>query len=604
MKYILLVVCMAILGTAYAQPPIPACGDKSVITWADPAACNSTCAVLHAQVTGHNPINTGITMDDRYSGVVPIGFNFNFYGINYTQCVIGSNGMINFNPALANMYHPWSIGSALLGNASAYNAICGPWCDMDITSGQGGSVTYATSGTAPFRRFTATWCSMPMYNSGICAGHRTTTQIILYEGCNWIDVHITGKTICAAWNAGRAIVGVQNAGGTNAVVPPGRNFSPSYTCTSEAWRFKPAGGSYTVASQAYHPVPLASSAINWYNGSTLVGSGATLTCATPGQTYTAQVAGCNSTSISSVMAAASIVTHTTDTINICTGATESYTLPYYPLPPGGYWVNGSAAIATINTTAQTFTGVSPGTTIYTYYYSQGGCSHQLVVNVTQCCSDTCSWVVTGNNIYGSNNIFGTLTNNDIRIVTNSANRAVIKAGGFMGIKQLSPTTTFDVDCVPTTAPSGLRLENLPSGQGRAVVVDANGYVYRSATSLKENSEDMQSQIDQLKQRIEDLTLQLSLLDCMPCDNGNYSLNVTPNPNNGRMNIAYKISNGFESAAIKVVDANGSMIHTTNLQNSNGTATIELPASVASGHVIAIMIVDGKPVARQKVILVK
>jgi hypothetical protein len=194
MKYILLIVCLAILGTAYAQPPV-ACGDRSVITYADPAACGAACATLHAIVKGENPLNTGIAMDDRYSGVVPIGFNFNFYGVNYTQCVIGSNGMINFNTALANTYHPWPIGAALLGNASARNAICGPWCDMDITTAQGGIVTYATSGVAPFRRFTATWCSMPMYNTGFCPGQRTTTQVILYEGCNFIDVHVRSKTI-------------------------------------------------------------------------------------------------------------------------------------------------------------------------------------------------------------------------------------------------------------------------------------------------------------------------------------------------------------------------------------------------------------------------
>ena len=30
--------------------------------------------------------------DDSWSSVVPIGFTFSFYGVNYTNCVIGSNG--------------------------------------------------------------------------------------------------------------------------------------------------------------------------------------------------------------------------------------------------------------------------------------------------------------------------------------------------------------------------------------------------------------------------------------------------------------------------------------------------------------------------------
>jgi hypothetical protein len=602
MKYILFIVCFVILNTTYAQPPA-ACGDRSVITYFDPVSCGSSCAVLHAQVKGENPLNAGVTFDDRYTGVLPIGFNFNFYGVNYTQCVIGSNGMINFNVGVAGTYHPWPISAALLGNASARNAICGPWCDMDITTIQGGTVTFATSGVAPFRRFTATWCTVPMYNNGICAGQRTTTQIILYETCNLIDVHVRSKTICAAWNNGRAIIGVQNAAGTNAVVPPGRNFNPAYACTNEAWRFTPAGPTYTVASIAYHPVPLATSPINWYNGASLVGTGATLPCATPGQTYRAEVAGCNTIASSTVSPVVTGST-TSDTFDVCIGATDTYTLP---LAGGGIWSGGNPAIATINTGTSTITGISAGTTTYTYTYAQV-CVYRIVINVTQCCSDTCAWVVTGNNIYGTNNIFGTLTNNDIRILSNNNQRAVIKAGGFMGIKQLTPTTTLNVDCVPTSAPSGLRLENLPYGHGNVMVVDANGYVYLAQNGVYKQSEgsneDLQSQIDKLTQKLEDLTLQLSLLDCLPCENGDYSLQVTPNPNNGRMNITYKINGGFESAAIKVMDGRGSLIKTTPLQTSNSTVAIELPASVVSGNVVVIMIVDGKAVARQKVALVK
>ena len=35
--------------------------------------------------------------DDSWSGSVNIGFPFSFYGSNYSQCVIGSNGLISFN---------------------------------------------------------------------------------------------------------------------------------------------------------------------------------------------------------------------------------------------------------------------------------------------------------------------------------------------------------------------------------------------------------------------------------------------------------------------------------------------------------------------------
>lgn len=69
---------------------------------------------LHAGVAGGIiPISSGITVDDGWSGVIPIGFTFNFYGTPYTQCVIGSNGCLGFNLASAGAYCTWPIGATL-----------------------------------------------------------------------------------------------------------------------------------------------------------------------------------------------------------------------------------------------------------------------------------------------------------------------------------------------------------------------------------------------------------------------------------------------------------------------------------------------------------
>ncbi len=603
MKYILIIICAALVGSAHAQVPVVTCGDESVITFSNPFTCADSCATLNALVNNENPLNAGITIDDTYSGVIPIGFTFNFYGNNFTQCVIGSNGMINFNLALANGFHPWNIGAALLGNASATNAICGPWCDMDITAGAGGTITFATSGTAPNRRFTATWCTVPMFNAANCPGDITTTQIILYETCNLIDVHVNTKNICLNWNNGRAIIGVQNAAGTNAVVPPNRNFTPPFNCTNEAWRFTPNGASYTVAAIPYHPVPN-NNTVTWFDGATQVGTGATLTCATPGNTYTARVVGCGGAVSSSQIQAIPIGSSTIDTFEICLGSTDTFNLPFpKPLPPTGYWVNGNSSIATLDAANSTFTGVSVGATQYTYNYSQW-CTHTYVVNVVNCCSDSCSWITSGNNIYGGNNIFGTLTNDDIRIITNNTDRAIIESGGFMGIKQLSPTTTLNVDCVPPSSiPSGLRLENLPTGPGNILVIDSDGYVFKSNSHLSKPGGDY----DDLEKRIEELEKKVDyLLSLMGETSGNglgaHTLSVTPNPNNGNMKVSYSINGDFAEAAIKMVDANGRVINTTPIDNNKGAIPMELHG--ASGYVIATMIVDGKLVAQQKVVLVK
>ncbi|GAA4466810.1 hypothetical protein GCM10023093_21500 [Nemorincola caseinilytica] len=250
--------------------------------------------VLHASITGTLPTGTGITADDAYSGLFPIGFTFNFYGTNYTQLVIGSNGVLNFDATLAGAYCPWSITAQLLGNANMRNAICGPWCDILISAG--GSITRTSTGVAPNRKFAVTWCGTRMYS---CTAEWTTTQIIIYETSNIIEVHTAHKTACA-WNSGRAITGVHNAAGTVATVAPGRDWNPSWTVIAppEAWRFTPAGPTYTVAPITYTPLPYATSAIYWYDSTTgaYLGTGPYLTVSpTVPTTYMAAALGCNDT---------------------------------------------------------------------------------------------------------------------------------------------------------------------------------------------------------------------------------------------------------------------------------------------------------------------
>lgn len=57
------------------------------------------------------------------------------------------------------------------------------------------------------------------------------------------------------------------------------------------------------------------------------------------------------------------------------------------------------------------------------------CSSPLQSNPSSSCSDTCYWKVTGNNIIGGNNIFGTLTNHDVDIWTNDTSRGRFTANG-------------------------------------------------------------------------------------------------------------------------------------------------------------------------------
>jgi gliding motility-associated-like protein len=270
-------------------------------------ADSNVCTAHHlgAQLSGVTPISSGITVDDGWSGVFQLNggigapFTFNYFGNNYTSCIIGGNGLIGFNIALASTWQNWSITSPLLGNTDVLNSICGPWADICLPCNLAmGSITYSTSGVAPNRRFCATWCSAPMYS---CTAQWTTSQIILYETTNVIEVHIRNKTICASWNSGRAIVGVQNATGTVAVAAPGRDFPSvwSVTTTPEAWRFTPSGSTYTCASIPYSPLPFNSPISYWYDSvtNTYLGSGNIVVSPTVTTTYKAAFIACKDTVI-------------------------------------------------------------------------------------------------------------------------------------------------------------------------------------------------------------------------------------------------------------------------------------------------------------------
>jgi gliding motility-associated-like protein len=347
------------------------------VTSSDTLNCGTTCTVLTAHVTGDAPTNAGVTEDDVYTGLIPIGFTFNFYGTNYTQCVLGANGTIDFTASDAGAYDPWPISAALLGNTSKLNNICGPWCDIDIfyTASAIGTETYSTDGVAPYRKFSATWCGCSMYS---CGAQRITTQIILYETTNVIEVHIARKQICAGWNGGYAIVGVQNAAGTAATTAPGRDFPSVWAVPpTEAWRFTPSATStsYAVASIPYAPIPLASSAVYWYNATTgaYMGTGLTQTvCPTTRTTYKAGALGCADTSFGyyTVIPSAVGPTVTLTTTNPTLCGTCDGTITLHGLGAGlsdtiHYNLGGSpqpVVVATVTPTGTvTLTGLCPGT---------------------------------------------------------------------------------------------------------------------------------------------------------------------------------------------------------------------------------------------------
>ena len=220
---------------------------------------------------------TSVVMgDDYYSSVITLPFCFNFFGNSYTQCLIGSNGNICFDITLAGAFDPWSISGPLPGsNCNATkNAIMAPWCDMYQSPGgvTPGTIKYFTTGSYPCRTFVVSWCT-PMFS---CTTTRDTTQVVLHETTNVIDIFIKRHNGSCSWNSGRAVTGLENSTGTSFITAPGEN-GTSFNAINEAWRFQPSG---TVIPWLY----------TWTGPSGVVGTTPTINiCPTVTTTYTAAI---------------------------------------------------------------------------------------------------------------------------------------------------------------------------------------------------------------------------------------------------------------------------------------------------------------------------
>lgn len=228
-----------------------------------------------------NPVS--VNVDDKWSPTVTLPFNFCFYGNTYNQCLIGSNGTITFDTTSNSPggYSTWSFANDLPSTSLFLNTIFGVYHDID-PSISGGEVGYEliTLNTG-CRALVATWNNIAMFSS-TCNAQKYTGMIVLYENTNIIEVYIKEKNVCASWNSGNAVVGIQNATGTTATVAPSRNsLSADWTTTNEAWRFTPSGAAVPTT-------------VTWYQGAgttgPIVGTTPTVNlCPTTTTVYTAEV---------------------------------------------------------------------------------------------------------------------------------------------------------------------------------------------------------------------------------------------------------------------------------------------------------------------------
>ncbi len=249
-------------GTANAGNDVTICAGQSVtLTGSYTSLPGSDTYTFQSIAYNPQPFaGTSLTMgDDVISSVLPIGFTFCFFGTPYTNCYIGSNGWVGFTYNNAwTTFITAPIPSTQ--NAVPKNCIMGPWSDWYPPGG--GTIKYQTTGTAPNRRFVATWQSVPLYPANGCP--TGTFQIVLNETTNTVENYIQSKPICNQYNwTLYATQGVHNLAGTVGYTVPGRNNTNWTVTTPEGNLFQPTGAPNVQ--------------VTWWSGGVQVGTGNTLT---------------------------------------------------------------------------------------------------------------------------------------------------------------------------------------------------------------------------------------------------------------------------------------------------------------------------------------
>lgn len=195
----------------------------------------SVTSIPHQVYTANS--NIQFTSDDAYSGIIPLTFDFTFFGNTYNQVLVSTNGAIGFDTSLANLFSPYQFNLTIPNTSfPVKHAVFGCYSDMN-SSWQGatpGTITYAVVGNVPYRKFVVLFNNQPAFGCGSDAV--TSFQMILYETLNTVDVQIVQRQPCLTWNAGNAVLGIINDTGAIAFTPPGRNTGP-WTASQEGWRF-------------------------------------------------------------------------------------------------------------------------------------------------------------------------------------------------------------------------------------------------------------------------------------------------------------------------------------------------------------------------------
>ncbi len=437
---------------------------------------------------------TNLYNDDEYSPICNLPFTASFYGVNYTQFTVGSNGLLTFdvatNSAPCKNAYPISFPLPYAGGSSCSIApsyypkasIMGCYTDLEPSTNlcpPDRKIEWRIDGTAPLRKAVTTFYNVGMYGNGTYASgtscnaqNPNTFQMTIEESTGIINVFIKNK-ICNATGSGQfAILGIQNFTRDKFVAAPGKN-QTLWSAVNEGFQFKPSGATPLFQNAFIKKLDgtLVGNCIVGGSGNDSINLSYNNYCVTGAGPDTLVVTA-NYNSCTGLPADEFSLTDTlivklnpgnllptaTKTDASCTAANGTITVN---LPPGGgtgpfmYQINGGAFQA-----SNIFTGLTAGT--YTLFVKDatGTCTGTIMVTILSSNNATVSGTTTATSCAGVSN--GTIT------VTTTNTTAPIQYSINGGANQASNIFT-----------------GLAAGSYTILVTDANGCI-KSATFTVSN----------------------------------------------------------------------------------------------------------------------
>lgn len=178
----------------------------------------------YAQITGTTSTATG---DDGTQTNIPIGFTFNYGGINYTVFGISTNGIIRLGSNATDTAIATGWTNGLSNTAGNRPLIAALWDDNHLGAG---TIRYAVTGSSPNQVLTVNFHNTKIGGGGTNGGADVSTIIRLYETTNVIEIVYSNPFTTV--NAVSASVGLNDASSFLSVTPAATSTVSSATANN------------------------------------------------------------------------------------------------------------------------------------------------------------------------------------------------------------------------------------------------------------------------------------------------------------------------------------------------------------------------------------